>query len=481
MDLATITAIRLELERELSGQKFGKIFQLSKHDFAFDFRLPASRYLFVSVEPGNPRVYLVNRRLRDLEKASVNPTSFAQLLRKRLSSARLSSITQIPDERVLLALFEGLDDLEAPVAYTLAIQLTGVSANLFLLDLASRILDTVRQTHGEGQQVGDVYSPPEKRSGEAVALAIELPAGTTLSEKLDEEDVERSRLKRFQSLAGNARSKLKQELSKRRKLVQRLTEDLEGHGDADRWKRLGDLLLANVGSARRDGDKVWVNDYFDEASPEVGIDIDENDSVIEAAEKFFKRYTKARNAGREIVNRMRVINAELATLEAKAERLEGVIASGDEDLLLDLAGIPETRSELKAARKRKETPSGSRTFLSSDGFEILVGKKSTDNDYLTFRVAKSLDTWMHAADYPGSHVVIRNPNRNEIPPKTLVEAAQLAAFYSQGKAQPKAAVHYTQKKFVNKPKGAAPGLVSLASFKTLLVEPKIGEVTLQVE
>ncbi len=73
---------------------------------------------------------------------------------------------------------------------------------------------------------------------------------------------------------------------------------------------------------------------------------------------------------------------------------------------------------------------------------------------------------------PGSHVVVRNPNRKEIPQRTLLEAAQLAAFYSQGKSQPKAAVHYTQKKFVNKPKGAAAGLVSLASFKTILVVPE---------
>jgi len=92
---------------------------------------------------------------------------------------------------------------------------------------------------------------------------------------------------------------------------------------------------------------------------------------------------------------------------------------------------------------------------------------------LTFRTAKSLDLWMHAADYPGSHVVVRNPNRKEIPQKTLLESAQIAAFYSQAKSQAKVAVHYTQKKFVNKPKGAATGLVSLASFKTILVEPKI--------
>lgn len=115
--------------------------------------------------------------------------------------------------------------------------------------------------------------------------------------------------------------------------------------------------------------------------------------------------------------------------------------------------------------------------MSSDGFEILVGKKAADNDYLTFRIARSLDLWMHAADYPGSHVVIRNPNRKEIPNRTLVEAAQLAAFYSSGSKQTKAAVNYTQKKFVNKPRRSAPGLVSLSSFKTLLVEPKVGDVT----
>jgi predicted ribosome quality control (RQC) complex YloA/Tae2 family protein len=80
---------------------------------------------------------------------------------------------------------------------------------------------------------------------------------------------------------------------------------------------------------------------------------------------------------------------------------------------------------------------------------------------------------MHAADYPGSHVVVRNPNRQEIPPKTLIEAAQIAAFYSHAREQPKVAVHYTPKKFVNKPKGAVAGLVSLSSFKTILVEPKI--------
>ncbi len=162
MDLATITAIRPELEAELSGQRLGKIFQLSKFDLALDFRGPGSRYLFVSIEPGNPRVYLIHRRLRDLEKASLSPAAFPLVLRKRLSGATLSSIAQIADERVLLFSFDALDELDEPVSYTIAVQLTGKSANLFLLDSASRILDASRATRGPGQQVGDVYAPPEK-------------------------------------------------------------------------------------------------------------------------------------------------------------------------------------------------------------------------------------------------------------------------------------------------------------------------------
>ena len=79
---------------------------------------------------------------------------------------------------------------------------------------------------------------------------------------------------------------------------------------------------------------------------------------------------------------------------------------------------------------------------------------------------------MHAADYPGSHVIVRNPTRKTVPQRTIKEAVELAAFFSQAKREAKAAVHYTEKKFVTKPPRAKPGLVRLSSFKTILVEPK---------
>jgi predicted ribosome quality control (RQC) complex YloA/Tae2 family protein len=141
---------------------------------------------------------------------------------------------------------------------------------------------------------------------------------------------------------------------------------------------------------------------------------DENESVTEAAEKYFKRYTKARNAKQEIETRRAVIEGELSDLHAKGAELESAIEAEDETRIADLGGKSKQPAK-KISAKRVEETKGARSFVSSDGFEILVGKKAKDNDFLTFRIAKSLDTWMHAADYPGSHVVIRNPNRKRFP------------------------------------------------------------------
>jgi predicted ribosome quality control (RQC) complex YloA/Tae2 family protein len=102
---------------------------------------------------------------------------------------------------------------------------------------------------------------------------------------------------------------------------------------------------------------------------------------------------------------------------------------------------------------------------------VLVGRNASDNDRLTFRIAGPHDLWFHSADYPGSHVVVRNPKRAAIPQRTVIEAAQMAAFFSQAKADSKVNVHYAERKFLSKPKGSAAGLVRLSSFKTLLVQP----------
>jgi predicted ribosome quality control (RQC) complex YloA/Tae2 family protein len=478
VDLITFEKIIPELRSAIVGRKAGKIFQIAKFDFAIDFRLPDSSYLFISVEPGDPRIYLIRRRLRDLERASNNLLPFAQFLRKRISNAAIIDLQQIDDERALRILLDAEDDLGNRAVYSLIVQLTGRSANLFLADANDIIIERLRETRDDGQEISTKYSPPDRPNRPTATRSLLSDSfNGSISEYLDSLSIEKKKENGFRTIAAAAESRLKQQTAKLERHRILLEGDLASHGDAEKWKHFGDALLANVATAKRSDRNFVVTDYFDENLAALSVPFENEDSLTETAEKYFRRYTKARNAKSEVTNRLEETDRELKKLAERRIELELAIEARDEDFLASFLTSGRKKTPERSTKKKLSSDGTARSFMSSDGFEILVGKKARDNDVLTFKIAKSLDTWMHAADYPGSHVVIRNPNRKEVPHRTLIEAAELAAFYSQGKTQPKAAVHYTQKKFVNKPKGGAPGLVSLASFKTLLVEPKMPDVS----
>ncbi len=477
MNDPTLKLVCDELSATLVGRRVGRIFQLSKLSFAVDFR-DGARFLFVGADSAAPRLYLINRRLRDIEKQSMPQLSFAQVLKKRISGATVTAVEKLAGERVVFFRLTGETELGETAVFTLVVQLTGRSANLFLLDASDRIVDRLRDTFGDGQEIATVYAPPV-RAPAAIRdeTAFPLSGAGSISEALDLYFIGAAKDAEFKRLAGAARAKLKQASAKNEKLAAKLRADLETHGDPAVWKRSGDLILANLADAVVMDGRVLVVDYFDESTPVVEIEIDENDELTTAAEKFFKRYTKARNAREELSRRIGEIETSSLKLREQQEELETRIEEGDIEFLSALAGKAVPPASKGTARKRlAESTTGSRSFVSSDGFEILVGKGAKDNDQLTFRVARSTDLWLHAADYPGSHVVVRNPSRAELPQRTVLEAAKLAAFYSQARSHPKAAVHYTQRKNVHKPRGGAPGLVSLTTFKTILVEPELSFV-----
>jgi predicted ribosome quality control (RQC) complex YloA/Tae2 family protein len=107
-----------------------------------------------------------------------------------------------------------------------------------------------------------------------------------------------------------------------------------------------------------------------------------------------------------------------------------------------------------------------------DGFEVLVGRSSEDNDHLTFDVAAPHDLWLHVAGgTAGSHVVVRNPEKGDVPRAVLERAAAFAAWYSKARGAPRAEVHYCRASDVSKPRGAPAGLVELAKWKSLKVAP----------
>ncbi len=476
MHQETLKAVAGELDEILRDRFLGRVVQLSPLSLVIDFGLKGAGNVFVSIEPAAPRLYLIKRSSREIEKASTNPSPFAQSLRANFGGGRLLSVIKETDERIVRFDFSVPDELGENHARTLVAQLTGRSSNLFLLNLNGQITNALRAPRGAGQMIGDVYQAPGVQAKPASEdRPFQQGDFATISAALDAHHHQLDREQDFENLAASLTAKLRKEIAKRQKLKTNLQKDLVTHGNPDAHKRLGDLLLANISNAERNGSRVRLADYYVEGAPVVEIEIDENVSLQDAAAEAFGRYGKAKRALEEIALRLASTDRELIGLIEKFAKLNAAIERHDE---IALSEFVERKIEKPAGARPHESKqkdaaaiAGMRRYRSSDGYEVIVGRSARDNDRLTFKVARPNDLWLHAGDYPGSHVIIRNSTKKEVPHRTIIEAAQLAAKFSQAGKDSRVTIHYTARKFISKPKGAAPGLVRMSSFKSLTVEP----------
>ena len=458
-----------EIRAQSSGNFLGKIFQLTPLSFALDIGL-RSGFLFICAEPSSPRLYLIQRKVKELEKASVPLQHFGQLMKSQLGGGRITNLEKDGNERVVRITFRIDDELGSIYFRRLVVQLTGRAANVFILDELNRVETALRPPRGIGQQTGNYYLPPP--TNDSAVLEEFLPSGSSPSLAADEYFQQLEKQRTFDSRLAEIRNQLRQAKNQKTKLKKNLEKDLEAHGDPESHKRLGDLLLANLATAKRDRNKTEIIDFYSDHAPSIEVEIDESMSLQDAAAQRFRQYTKAKRAQEGISERLESLNAELQILNQREVELSEIGERRDEDRLAALLNNAQKKPASPAKQKAEPQIPGVRRYLSSDGYEILVGRAAKDNDNLTFRVARSNDLWLHAGDYPGSHVVVRNPNRKEIPQRTVIEAAQLAGKFSQASADAKVVIHYTERKFLSKPKGAAPGLVRLSSFRSITVEPK---------
>lgn len=286
--------------------------------------------------------------------------------------------------------------------------------------------------------------------------------------------------------------------SRRAKLA---AESLE-FGRADLLRRMGEILVAHQGDIPRGATEVTLPDHAagvgDGPEATITIPVDPALSPAANAERLFKAARRGRRGSSRVAARLAGTEAELGrvhawskrvaeasgleTLEAIRQEMEQtprLLAPKDRGALAG-AGTAEKPPPRTPGRRAGPRPSGGRRkegpaprrFVSSDGLPILVGRDNEGNDYLTVHLAKSYDLWLHVQGHAGSHVVVRVPNRTgNVPRRTLVQAAQLAAYYSQARDHGKVAVDYTLRKYVHKSKKAKPGLVTISQEKTIIVSP----------
>ena len=279
--------------------------------------------------------------------------------------------------------------------------------------------------------------------------------------------------------------------SRRAKLA---AESLE-FGRADLSRRMGEILVAHQGEVPRGATQATLPDHASGPGATLVIPLDPALPPAANAERYFKAARRGRRGSLRVTARLQETEEELARVHgwaqrvADASRLETLKALQKELEATPRVLAPRDRAALvgspaesaedgrhrtgrgDGARRRAAGPEP-RRFLSSDGLPILVGRDTEGNDYLTTHLAKSQDIWLHVQGRSGSHVVIRVPHgANGVPRRTLIQAAQLAAYYSQARNDGKVPVDYTQRKYVHKPRKAKPGLVTISQEKTIIVSP----------
>lgn len=474
MNYTVLSHVINELSVVLLGAKTDKIIPLEKGGLCFRFRTRNMQYqLLLSPDRALPRIHL----LSGLPKAADHPGAFYLQIRKHAGGSRLSGIALLGSDRIVELRFDRRGSI-----FTIIFELIGGGANLVLTDHRRQIAAVLHPTApglsparillpgmvyeapvlrgkppGVGAPTGLQISEVDYSSGIGINRAVERGYEKLLREQ--QETSERHRLRKI----------LERELSKIERRLLAVSRDLEVSERSGTFRKCGELILANLNSIHRGQDRFTVVD-FDGFSQ--SISLDPLLTAPENADRYFKKYKKAK--------------AGIAMLR---ERLESSKSEekGLRDLWKELSECPPARmlqiGEVLRERGLDLAVSGqrspSRPAVSSPyktiifaGWDILVGKSAAGNDYITMILAKPDDLWLHAEGMPGSHVLVRNPGKREIPDDVIRKAAAFAAFHSKGKGSARVPVAYTDAKYVRKPKGARAGMVVLAQRRTIMAAPE---------
>lgn len=254
-----------------------------------------------------------------------------------------------------------------------------------------------------------------------------------------------------------------------------LERTLSESANAERYRQIGELILASLHNIPKGAKVVTLPDYFDPDMPTIEVELDEKLTPQQNAERYFKRYQKLRDAGQNAQERLKNITSEIATLEQSLEFAEAATTIPElEQLKTRLAeqGLLIKTQPQKTELEDELNAHHIKRIITDDGWEILYGETAEANDYLTQKIAAPNDTWLHARSVKGAHVIIKSANRQTNPPRhILIQAAMIAAMNSDAKHSRLIPVDYTQKKYVRKPRGAPPGYVVYRNEKTIDVCP----------
>lgn len=338
------------------------------------------------------------------------------------------------------------------------------------------IVDQIKRRDYDPVIVFDGYKPVEFSS---VMLTMysdkQIEHRNSISELLDEYYYRKALVTRMRQKSTDLRRIVQTAIERTGRKYDLQMKQLKDTENREKYKVYGELINT-YGYSVKQGEKSFkaLNYYTNE---EIIIPLDSQIPVMDNAKRYFAKYNKQKRTC-EALTKLTVETRE------ELEHLQSVQAFLD--MAVDEAALAEVKEELTMCgyirghygrkNNKKKVKSKPYHYVSSDGFHMYVGKNNLQNDELTFKFANGKDMWFHAKKMPGSHVIVKLMEADELPDQTYEEAARLAAYYSSGRTNPKVEIDYTERKNLKKPAGAKPGFVIYHTNYSMVAEPDISGI-----
>ncbi len=565
-DAFYMSAVLQELRQKAIGARVEKIHQPSRDTVILLLRCESGREkLLFAANPAAPRLHFTAASPENPPE----PPMFCMLLRKHLSGARLSAISQPAMERAATFTFDCTDEMGFPVQKRLVAELMGKTCNVYLLDPDGRIIDCLRRigldASAKRQALPGLYyqAPEAVCKLDPVALALEdyvnllsAPGADLLADRLmdslgglsplvcleaalfaagstdaridgldipaaadrlhlffaenlghpqpsyyaqadgtpqqfafcpirqygefrtadsfsglldqyytvrDRKDAMRQKSQAVRKTVSNLCQRLN------RKIAVQEKELLETY-DRERLRQLGDILTANIHRIVKGQQSITCEDFYDENMASIEIPLSPILSPQQNAAKFYKDYTRMKNAEKELTRQIAIAKEELSYLQSVLDELNRAETEQElEEIRRELQDTGYIKAD--AGRKKlKQSRLAPLRFVSTDGYPIYVGRNNRQNDELTFKSARKDDLWLHASKVHGSHVIIACAGATP-PDDTVTQAAQLAAYYAETTGGQNIAVDVTPVKQVKKIPNGKPGMVIYHTYRTVIANP----------
>ncbi len=448
-------------ELDMEGSHVQKIRQPDYKTLVLDLYKPENRFsLLISLNQGKVRMHKLTRKLKN----KIPLQRFAQLLRSRIGGGRITRAEQIGNDRIVLIRVERTGETT-----DLYLRLWGGSPNIIAVDSRGIIIDAFYRRPARGEVSGKPYIPPahKKKTGKdnkEDSFGIRPYTGSSFNSFIEnfyfsEEDS--IRLRDLQRKADRILSAAETQLSSS---IESVEERILNEENFEQYREQAELIKANLYRAEAGMTELEADNYF-KGNEKIIIKLDKGLSPMENAEKLFGKYRKAKRSLENLKGELD--NLRLRLKKVKEERKE--LLEDTEDTEESIRRLERYLKEVKGSSREKTDSGIPGLQFESGGFTILVGRTASENDTILRKHVRGNDYWLHTRDFPGGYVFIKYKRGKSVPLDTLLDAGNLALFFSKGRNNGKGELYYTQVKHLRRARDGKKGLVLPTHEKNLSI------------